>query len=203
MTVLFSYRTVCKRLLLAIATLGIPAHVHAGVAPSFDCTHVEAGSIEADICASDDLAILDRQMDEVYRQARQKATDQHPPTLAAEQRGWIKGRNECWKSPDRMACIRDQYQLRIAELQALYRLVASDGPHVYGCDDAPGSEVVITRFKTTPPTLVAERGDSVSLMYLFDGGGVYQGRNETFIEREDAATVTWGYGATPMQCRKR
>ena len=60
MTVLFSYRTVCKRLLLAIATLGIPAHVHAGVAPSFDCTHVEAGSIEADICASEDLAILDR-----------------------------------------------------------------------------------------------------------------------------------------------
>lgn len=202
MTDLFSYRTVCK-LLLVTATLGMPAHAHAGVAPSFDCANVEAGSIEADICASDDLAILDLKMDDVYRQARHKATNEHPPTLAAEQRGWIKGRNECWKSPDRLTCIRDQYQFRIAELQALYRLVSSDGPHLYTCDDAPGSEVIVTHFTTTPSTLIAERGDSVSLMYLFNDDGIYQGRNETLITKGDVATVIWGYGAKPIECRRK
>jgi hypothetical protein len=40
----------------------------------------------------------------------------------------------------------------------------------------------------------AERGDSVSLMYLqpSGSGAKYHGRNETFWERQGEALITWG-----------
>ena len=62
--------------------------------------------------------------------------------------------------------IDQSYRRRIAELQARYRLVSAKGPFWYSCDGDPRNEVVVTFFKTDPPTLEAERGDQVSLMYL-------------------------------------
>ena len=49
----------------------------------------------------------------------------------------------------------------IAELQARYRLVPANGPFRFMCEDNPTNEVVVTFFKTDPPTIIAERGDSV------------------------------------------
>lgn len=40
------------------------------------------------------MAGLDHQLAEVYRAAARKAANEKPPLLKAEQRGWIKGRNE-------------------------------------------------------------------------------------------------------------
>ncbi|WP_455234245.1 MliC family protein [Thiogranum longum] len=59
-------------------------------------------------------------------------------------------------------------------------------------------------FPTDPPTLYAERGDSVWLMFLQPSGSGtrYQGRNETFRELQGEARVTWGYGAPEMVCKK-
>jgi hypothetical protein len=41
-------------------------------------------------------------------------------------------------------------------------------------------------------------------MYLEPAGpeAKYVGRNETFIEKEGTAVVTWGYGAPPMRCTR-
>jgi len=52
--------------------------------------------------------------------------------------------------------------------------------------------------------MIAERGDSVSLMYQQPSGSGtrYQGRNETFWEHQGVAMITWGYGAQPMRCKK-
>ncbi len=124
--------------------------------------------------------------------------------LRAEQRGWIKGRDACWKSEDRRGCVEGEYRRRIAELQARYRLVPSTGPIPYVCDGEPGNDVVASFFRTDPPTLIAERGDSVSLMYLqpSGSGARYQGGNETFWEHHGEARVTWGYGAPEMRCAK-
>ena len=170
--------------------------------PSFDCGKVEAGSIEALICADEGLAALDRVMAGVYRQASERATNEHPPVLRAEQRGWIKGRNDCWKSDDVRACVETSYRLRIAELQARYRLVEFTGPVFYACDGDPRNEIVVTFFPTDPPTLVAERGDSVSLMYLEPSasGSKYRGRNETLWVKGAEALITWGYEAPEMRC---
>ena len=172
--------------------------------PSFDCSRVETGSIEALVCEDATLSALDRKMAEVYAAAAAKATNEHPPVLKAEQRGWIRGRNECWKSDDRRACVTDEYRRRIAELQARYRLLPATGPVTFTCDGNPAKEVVVTFFATDPPTLIAERGDSVSLMYgqPSASGSKYQGRNESFWEHQGEAAIVWGYGADAMQCRK-
>ena len=120
------------------------------------------------------------------------------------QRGWIKGRDDCWKNDDERRCVQQAYQLRITELQARYRLVSFAGPIRLRCNDQPGSELVVTYFHTEPPTLIAERGDSDSLMYLEPSasGARYVGRNEMYWEKGQQATLVWGYQAPPIQCQK-
>jgi len=139
----------------------------------------------------------------VYNAASKKAVNEHPPVLKAEQRGWVKGRNECWKSDNKRACLEENYKLRIAELQAKYRLVQGKGPVMYGCYGDPQNVVTAMFFQTDPPTLIAERGDQVSLMYLqrSGSGAKYQGRNESLWEHQGKATITWGYGAKEMRCQ--
>jgi uncharacterized protein len=193
--------TVPCLLLLALGCLATATVMADG--PSYDCRKVESGSIEEMICLDEQLSALDRELSGVYAEASVKAGDEQPPVLKAEQRGWIKGRNDCWKSADQRTCVQDQYQLRIAELQARYRLVPGNGPFTFVCG-SPGPEVIATFFKTNPPTLIAELGDSVSLMYQqpSGSGARYQGRNETFWEHQGEARITWGYGEPEMVCRK-
>jgi len=172
--------------------------------PSFVCDKVKDGSIEAMICGEEVLAALDRKLAGVYSAALEKAVNERPPLLEAEQRGWIKGRNECWKAADPGECVRTAYAHRIAELQARYGLVANSGPVRFICDGNPADEVIATFFRTDPPTMIAERGDSVSFMYLqpSGSGSKYQGRNETFWEHQGQAMITWGHGAPEMHCSR-
>jgi uncharacterized protein len=172
--------------------------------PSYDCGNVQVNSIEELICKDNDLAVLDRKLSIIYSAAAKKATNEYPPVLKAEQRGWIKGRNECWKAEDKHACVKDEYKRRIAELQARYRLVQGNGPVHFICDENSVNEVIVTFFQTDPPTLIAERGDRVSLMYLQPSGSgtKYTGRNETYWEHQGEASITWGYGAPQMRCKK-
>lgn len=171
-------------------------------APAFDCRKVEAGSAEALVCGDRELAALDRRLAGVYKAALTKAANEHPPVLKAEQRGWARGRHDCWKEADLRACVLQAYVRRMAELQARYRLVPSSGAKRYVCDGDPRNEVLVTYFQTAPPTLIAERGDQVSLMYFEPGQeeGKYVGRNESFVLRGGGALVTWGYGAAAMNC---
>ncbi len=170
--------------------------------PAFDCARVEAGSIAARVCTDPQLAALDRHLAGVYAAALSKAHNEHPPVLRATQRGWIKGRDDCWKGDDPTACVRAAYVTRIAELQARYRLVPFVGPVFYACEGNPAHEVVATFFRTEPPTLVAEVGDRVSLMYRqpSGSGARYAGDNESLWEHQGEARVTWGYGAPEWRC---
>ncbi|ABK46357.1 conserved hypothetical protein [Shewanella sp. ANA-3] len=185
--------------LLAVA-LSVPAM--AAEKPSFDCGKVQAGSIEELVCQDAGLTKLDQQLAEVYAQAADKAKNEQPPMLKAMQRGWVKGRNECWKSEDKRACVESSYQTRIAELQAQYRLVEMTGPIFYVCDGNPANEVVVSYFKTEPATLIAERGDQTSLMFVqpSGSGAKYQGRNESLWEHHGEAKIVWGYEAPEMTC---
>ncbi|GAB6262499.1 MliC family protein [Photobacterium sp. R1] len=171
--------------------------------PSFDCSAVRAGSIEAMICQDERLSALDNQLADVYQQATAKATNEHPPVLKAEQRGWIKGRNECWKADAQHQCVEQEYQRRIAELQAKYALIKATQTVFYRCEDQPGSEVIATYYPTDPPSLIAERGDRVSLMFLQESGSgtKYVGRNESLWEHQGEVKVTWGYGTHALTCK--
>jgi uncharacterized protein len=174
------------------------------VQPSFDCTQIAEGSIESMICSDRELTALDNSLATVYATASEKAKDMQPNLLPAEQRGWIKGRNECWKSGDKKQCVTDEYRRRIYELQARYALVTSKGAFRFVCGESPANELIVTFYETEQPTLIAERGDSVSLMYLQPSGSgtKYQGRNESFWEHQGEATVTWGYDTPEFMCKK-
>ena len=172
--------------------------------PSFDCNVVRPGSTEDAICKDESLITLDLKLAAVYAQAVALSANEQPPHyLAAEQRGWIKGRNDCWKSNDERSCIADSYTRRITELQAKYKLVSQQGPIFYYCNNQAANEVVVTFFQTEPLTLIAERGDSVSLMYKKSGEAIYEGRNESFKEQEGNTWITWGYGTAAMACEKK
>lgn len=102
-------------LTFALLTLSLYANQ-----PSFDCTKVKKDSSEGLICGSDKLMDLDRELAAVYKQALPKATKED--RLKAHQRGWIKGRNDCWKAKDEKKCMAEQYHLRIKELKEKYAL---------------------------------------------------------------------------------
>lgn len=99
-----------------LLALSLPYWASAAVvaSPSFDCRKVKDSSIEKMICADDELAKLDRKLAEVYNAASKRAVNEHPLVLTAEQRGWVKGRNECWKSDDKRRCIEENYRRRSA-----------------------------------------------------------------------------------------
>ena len=155
--------TTAKSLVIALGLASIGGAVEA--APSFDCSKVEAGSIEALICQDDQLSALDWKMAVVFAAATKKASNEHPQVLKAEQRGWIKGRNDCWKSDDKRQCVEQSYRLRIAELRTKYRLAQATKPVSYVCDAQPAKEVIATFFQTDPPTAISKFGDQTSLIY--------------------------------------
>ncbi|MBZ0059529.1 lysozyme inhibitor LprI family protein [Leclercia sp. LTM01] len=88
--------------------------------PSFSCKGIREGSMEERICKSPELSALDRQMAKTWSAALEKSGSDK--TLKATQRGWIKGRDECWKETDHDACIKTQYQQRLRELQTTFGL---------------------------------------------------------------------------------
>ncbi|SFZ98900.1 lipoprotein, putative [hydrothermal vent metagenome] len=88
--------------------------------PSFDCTKVKKDSSEGVICSSNELMSLDNELTAIYKQALTKASKED--MLKAHQRGWIKGRNDCWKAEDEKQCMVEQYKLRIKELKEKYGL---------------------------------------------------------------------------------
>lgn len=186
-------------LLLAGCLLPGPGVAAAG--PTFDCARAQ-GSVETLICHDAALQALDRRLEASYRAAQARAGNRHPPLLKAEKEGWIKGRNDCWKAAELRACVVTQYRLRIAELQARYRLVPGRGPVAYACGGNPANEIIATFFATDPPSLIAERGDQVSWMAQQPAasGARYRGHNASLWEHHGEALVGWGYGAPEMRC---
>ena len=84
--------------------------------PSFDCNKA-THEAEQLICKDAELAKLDRSLAELYSTVLKHSPPAQQGTLKAEQRGWVKGRNECWKSDDQRGCIKSEYEARIRELK--------------------------------------------------------------------------------------
>ena len=193
-----------RRLSLLALFAGLVFDVASAAEPVIDCRKPPAGSVERLLCEDAELKALDRTLAGVYTAALAKSANEHPPFLKAEQRGWIKGRNDCWKSIEVRACVVESYHRRVVELQARYRLVGASAPVRYVCNGNPADEVIATYFETDPPTLIAERGDQTSLMFQerSASGTRYVGRNELLWEHQGQATIRWGYDAPEMACVK-
>lgn len=185
---------------LAVLSLSAPALAQSG--PAFDCSKAEH-EIEDLICKDEELAAKDRKMAEVYKQAiaAMEKIDAGGPEAIQElktfQRGWIGGRNECWKAEDKRNCTADAYDRRIAEIQAKYFLIEGGAPVFYMCNNNPADEIVATFIPTEPPTVRLERGDTTKVATLspsasgsrYDADfGIY------FWIKGDKAQVAWPQG---------
>ncbi|MGF1692226.1 META domain-containing protein [Photobacterium kagoshimensis] len=102
------------------------------VKPSFECTKA-SGEVENLICHDQALATLDLQMDDLYKQVLPVISEQALATFKASQRGWIKGRNDCWKSDDVYQCVKNSYALQTETLAEKGGLLVNDTPTYYQC----------------------------------------------------------------------
>jgi uncharacterized protein YecT (DUF1311 family) len=169
--------------------------------PAFDCAKAQ-GEVEKQICSDAALAALDRQLDTVYKAATAKATGKLATTLRSEQRGWVKGRNDCWKATQQTwitatwtvdtvkGCIDAQYRLRTSELQAVWRLLPPRTV-AYACQGNPANELVLNFFASNPATLRMERGDRGQTLWQVGPpeAGAYEGQNVSLVQQGGKVTL--------------
>ena len=183
--------------------LGLPVAA-AAQGPTFDCAKAQ-GQVEKLICSDAGLAAQDRKLDEVYKAASAKAKGAMLNTLRAEQRGWVKGRNDCWKAtagtPEYItatwtvnsakACVEAQYKVRTSELQAVWRLLEPKTVS-FACQNNPANEVVANFFASDPPSARIERGDKTWTVWQVESGSgaKYEGQNITFWNKGPEATAS-------------
>ena len=157
-----------------------PAFAESG--PSFDCGKA-GSSAETLICNDPELARLDRLVSDRYAAALEvvrelaSGASETEEELRALQRGWIKGRDECWKAADPSECIRAAYLRREGELVALWLLKEPAGVAFWTCDGNPANEVVTFFFDTETPSVRFERGDTIDTGSLVAtaSGSEYEG----------------------------
>jgi uncharacterized protein YecT (DUF1311 family) len=158
---------------MRVCAVGVPAATLAE-GPTFDFAKAQ-GKVEKLICSDASLAALDRKLDEVYKAATANAKGKLGTQFLEEQRGWVKGRNDCWKAKVQIwipatwtfdtvkDCVNAQYRLRTSDLQAVWRL-APPKTVSYICQNNPANEIVASFFETDPATIRLERGDRTVTM---------------------------------------
>jgi uncharacterized protein len=192
-----------KRSALILGTTGFAATA-AAQGPTFNCAKA-SGEVEKQICSDAALAGLDRQLDAAYKAAAAKASGKLANLLRTEQRGWVKGRNDCWKANGQptwitatwtvdtvKACIDAQYRIRTSELQAVWRLLPPKTVS-YACQNNPANEIVANFFATDPATIRLERGDRSKTLWQVGapGEGKYEGQNVSLVHQGATVKLSW------------
>ncbi len=156
-------------------------------APSFDCSK-SPGEFEQMVCQDPALAALDRQLADTFAQALAKASDK--ATLQATERGWIKGRDECWKADDKPACVREAYIVRIVDLRIQHQLVAIPSAVEYRCDDN-SKPFTATFYNDEPRAVVLTWGNDQAIVpaAMSASGARYAADGVEFWEHQGEASV--------------
>ena len=172
--------------------------------PSFDCGQAQ-GTVEQLICSDDELALLDHELAEVWAAAQHELPEEELETARAYQRGWIGGRNECWKADDVGACTQDEYETRITELQVRAGLVEVPAAMTYDCGEEGEALTVVSYRDTRRPVVVLtwqdENGEQQALAFQSPDGESYEGRNVSFLE--DNLEATFSRFGKAMSCQLR
>jgi uncharacterized protein len=182
---------------LVLLSGSAPAVAQSG--PAFDCSKAEH-VIEQLICKDEQLAAKDRKIADVYRQsirAMEKVDvggAEAIKELKAAQRGWMGGRNDCWKAANKRQCTIDSYDRRTAYLQARYFLVEGDESVYYTCNANTADVIVATFIPTEPPSVRLEHGDrqEIAILSPSASGSRYDGDfGLYFWIKGDEVQVAW------------
>ncbi|SLN54031.1 Membrane-bound lysozyme-inhibitor of c-type lysozyme [Falsiruegeria litorea R37] len=170
-----------KHWFVAVLLVSVSSVVHAAD-PSFDCARAQSDA-EVAVCTSEALAELDVETARLYQLAVAGVSGARLDELKAMQRGWIKGRDECWKSSlDLSTCVANEYAFRIMDLRTGYSDARSDdasgislGPKVLDCDGFDAAIGVVFVNGQTPMAVLRWRDNAVALSRVPSGsGGKYQ-----------------------------
>ena len=192
----FRYRV----LPLVLALAGFAGSTYSA-SPAFDCSKAE-GEVELLICSDDDLALLDIRLAKTYTQASQNIPEEERANFRALQRGWIKGRNECWKAEDVRACVKFSYQSKTVELQIAGGLLEAPRYRSLRCGE--GTEAVpftVSIYRNADPvSAVLTRGNDQVIAFASAGSSPrrYVAPNVSLTVDEGQAVVQW-FGET-LQC---
>jgi len=116
----------CVKLIAFAVALMASAPFAAHAAPSFDCRRA-SGIVEKEICGVPPLGDLDRDVAAAFTQALAALSAADGDALRADQRAWLKDRDDCGDlihgDPPIMAdvfgCLRDQMTGRVTRLKAI------------------------------------------------------------------------------------
>lgn len=184
------------RLPLCLLVVFTPGTIVLAAAPSFDCAKA-SGAAEELVCSDEGLAELDRKLAEVYATAMTNFEPDEATLQKGIERGWIKGRDDCWKSEDLRDCIEASYQTRIVELQVHSGQLEAPEARGYRCEGNEETPFFANFYdETEPPSAVITFGDDQVIAFRTSGGGpaTYTADNMSFTEEAGVAVVDW-YGA--------
>lgn len=170
--------------------------------PSFDCGK-SSGAAERLICEDAELAALDQRLSETYRQAIATASaldagaEDVIANLKAMQRGWIKGRNDCWKADYLRTCVESAYLDREGMLVAAWLLQAPSAIVSYSCEGNRANETTAFFFNTKRPSIRIEYGDRIktgSLVPAASGAKYSLEFGGSFWSKDEDALFAWVEG---------
>ena len=187
----------------APSTRSTPAATTTTVTPTatapvsvMDCARTE-GKIEAMVCDDAGLAVLDRQLADVYAQGLEHAGDK--ATLRAGQRDWRNRFSACASARDSTACVRLAYQARIVELRIQNGLVSIPKATQYTCND--DSVPFSAAFYSEDPRaamLTYGNDQAVAIATPAASGTRYVGNGVEF--REQAGKVKVDFHGNTLDC---
>lgn len=181
--------------------------------PSFDCAKAQSDAEQA-VCNSDALAELDVEATRLYRLAAADVSGARLNELKAMQRGWIKGRDECWKSTLGLdSCVANEYAFRIMDLRTGYANARSEdsagisiGPQVLACDGFDAAIGVVFVNSSAPIAVLKWRDMAVALPSVPSGSGAKYasdaflgGVSSLFTKGDEALFMP--PGDTELKCR--
>ena len=173
----------------------------ASASPSFDCSKADSSATNL-ICRDAMLAAVDRETTRLFKLAlagRYMNADRRKELVTVE-RGWIKGRDDCWKAKDLRRCIFENYLQRIHQLRQGYANARtqdangiSSGPLVLVCK---GLDALVgaTFVQSEPPSVYLEwRANNHALALQPSGSGA------RYVASYDGGEVTlWTKGKSAL-----
>ncbi|MFM4680615.1 MliC family protein [Aeromonas media] len=189
---------------MLLGTLALMPLLACAATPSFDCTKSHSAA-EQLVCQDAGLAALDNELAALYPKALSQLSAEQQKTEKAMQRGWIKGRNECWKESDSRQCVEESYQLRITELQIKGGQLRVPSPVDYQCDGGIRLSTYFYNEAKRPAAVInLSEGTQQSQVLAFEApsasGARYEGQNLTLLTKGNEARLE-RYDQAARQCR--
>lgn len=157
------------------------------------CKDIPVGTYEKYLCERPEQVELIDTLDGLLKQVAGLTPAWSDVDVAAEQQRWQTDLETCRQQTDIKMCLEFAYLKRIAQLQAQFALVASEGPVHYRCEGIE-QPVALTFYATNPPLLTFVQNERHSLAWMMptSGGINYEGDGVNFLERKGGGELTLG-----------